>query len=360
MDTNRPKPMQTNYDRRVNPRRSLPQALAMLASVIALACTVACTATCSVLGQDFSQHYLPGEPWPEAQSTFNLENQSIEEIEIPSSIPTSKLLRIDGASVGGNTLQEVLADPGYRHYRIGESVTSYMPGDGEQFGWLDFENTPYLSAAKRSGITLGTSLHLLSGPNSVALPPRLWDFVLGYQNRATIGDRFSYDLASSIGVYSDFEDSARQGVRPLGHAVGSFHRSDLWDWIWGVDYVNRDDFKILPVMGFSWHNQTASPWRLDMVFPRPRVQYSLSNSTRLYVAGLLGGGTWDIEMPQDINDVMTYRDYRLLFGHEQVTPGGNIAATEVGLVIGRQVEMRHSLQQVPFDDAFIIRFVARR
>ncbi|MFN9346992.1 MAG: hypothetical protein ACK6DQ_10375, partial [Planctomycetota bacterium] len=120
--------------------RSLPQALAMLASRIALACTVACTATCSVLGQDFSQHYLPGEPWPEAQSTFNPETQSFEEFEIPNSIPTSKLRRIDGASVGGNTLQEVLDDPRYRHYRIGESITSYMPGDGDQFGWLDFEN----------------------------------------------------------------------------------------------------------------------------------------------------------------------------------------------------------------------------
>lgn len=345
------------------PMGRLLRAFATLASMFA--------SLCAVLGQDFSQHYsqpapansqiaTPIESWPDANSQFNQEPYELEDFEIPSSIPTSKLRRIDGASEGRGTLQEVLADPRYRQYRSGESITSYMPGDGEQFGWLDFENTPYLSASKSSGITLGTGLHLLSGPNSVALPPRLWDFILGYQNRATLGERFSYDLASSIGVYSDFEDSAREGVRPLGHAVGSFHRSDLWDWVLGVDYVNRDDFKILPVMGFSWHNQTASPWRFDMVFPRPRIQYSLSNTNRLYMAGLLGGGTWDIEMPKEINDVMTYRDYRLLFGHEQITPGGNIAATEIGLVFGRQVEMRHSLPQVQFDDAFIIRFVARR
>lgn len=324
----------------------------MFAKVMALACIVQ--------GQDFSPYYTQVETLPETYPTAVDESYRMENVEIPTSIPTSKLRRIDGATAGGHTLQEVLADPRYRHYRIGESITSYMPGDGEQFGWLDFENTPYLSAGKTSGITLGTSLHLLSGPNSIDLPPRLWDFALGYQNRATLGERFSYDLASSIGVYSDFEDSAREGVRPLGHAVGSFHRSDLWDWVLGVDYVNRDDFKILPVMGFSWHNQTAWPWRFDMVFPRPRIQYTLSNSNRLYVSGLLGGGTWDIEMPKEINDVMTYRDYRLLIGHEQVTPGGNIAATEIGLVFGRQVEMRHSLQQVQFDDAFIVRFVARR
>jgi hypothetical protein len=58
--------------------------------------------------------------------------------------------------------------------------------------------------------------------------------------------------------------------------------------------------------------------------------------------------------------VMTYRDYQLLLGHERITPGGNIAATEIGLVLNRQVQMRHSLEQVEFDDAFIFRMVARR
>ncbi|MFM8263788.1 MAG: hypothetical protein ACKN9S_16040, partial [Pirellula sp.] len=139
--------MRTNYDRLTSNLKNFPQALAMLASVIVLTCTVINT----VLGQDFSQHYTQAESWPETYPHVAPEPIPLEEIEIPSSIPTSKLRRIDGATVGGNTLQEVLADPRYRHYRIGESITSYMPGDGEQFGWLDFENTPYLSAAKTSG-----------------------------------------------------------------------------------------------------------------------------------------------------------------------------------------------------------------
>jgi hypothetical protein len=324
---------------------------------------IGCVFALSAVAQDFSQHYSVAAPsdLPVA-SPFDSPDPGIKEYELdlPSSISMSRLRRIDGAPVEQPITEQVIADPRYRVYRVQESITSYMPGDGEQFGWLDFENTPYISRSNGSGITIGTGLHLLSGPNSVPLPPRLWDFVLGYQNRSTIGDRFSYDLASSIGVYSDFEDSAREGVRPLGHAVGSWHRSDLWDWVLGVDYLNRDDFKILPVMGCSWHNPSSSNWRLDLVFPRPRIGYSLSSSRRIYLCGLLGGGTWDIEMPRDTNDVMTYRDYRILFGHERLTPAGNTAATEIGIVFNRQLDMRHSLQQVEFDDAFIIRFVARR
>jgi hypothetical protein len=251
-------------------------------------------------------------------------------------------------------------DAKYRVYRSSETTTGYMPGDGEQFGWLDFTSMPYLASTQSSGFTTAMGLHLLSGPNSVPLPPRLWDFVLGYQSRHTFGDKLSYDLASSIGVYSDFEDSAREGIRPLGHAVGSLHRSETLDLILGVDYVNRDDFKILPVMGFSWHHPLGERWRFDLVYPRPRIQYAWNDSSRVYMSGSLGGGSWDIEMPQEIDDVMTYRDYQLLFGHEQLTPGGNIAATEIGWVFNRQLQMRHSLQQVEFDDAFVFRLVARR
>lgn len=316
-----------------------------------------------VFGQDFTQYYIEPIP-PEIDASIPLdlpiESAQVAEYQIPKSIPVSKLRTIDGAELTLQGTQVAVFDPRYRSYRRGESILGYMPGDGEQFGWLDFENTPYLSDSQSRGITFGTGLHLLSGPNSIPLPPRLWDFILGYQSRGMFQDCFSYDVASSLGVYSDFEDSAREGVRPLAHAVGSFHKSQRWDWVLGVDYVNRDDFKILPVMGFSFHNPTGAPWRFDVVFPRPRIQYALSSSSRLYLAGLLGGGTWDVELPQDINDVMTYRDYRLMFGHEQTTPDGNTAATEIGLIFNRQVEMRHSLQQVEFDDALMIRFVARR
>ena len=322
---------------------------------------------CPVLAQDFSQYlHQPTQVDPNADPNaaspldYQGEITSDYEVVIPGTIPSRKLRRIDGAEVESpKVVRFASSDPGYRVYRTSESITSYMPSDGEQFGWLDFQTNPYISTTQSSGITTAMGLHLLSGPNSVPLPPRLWDFMLGYQKRDTLGDRFSYDLASSIGVYSDFEDSAREGVRPLGHAVGSFHRSQRLDWVFGVDYVNRDDYKILPVMGFSWHNPTGTGWRFDMVFPRPRIQYSLTDTSRLYMSGLLGGGTWDIEMPKEKDDVMTYRDLRILFGHEQLTPGGSIAATELGLVFNRHLQLRHSLEQVDFDDAFIFRLVAR-
>ncbi|MBM3964952.1 MAG: hypothetical protein FJ308_07755 [Planctomycetes bacterium] len=286
---------------------------------------------------------------------------ALEGFELPNHIDMNELKTIDGSETGKPLLwQRTIPNPRYTIYRDRASIADYMPGDGEQFGWIDFQSTPYLPRGQSSGLTTAMGLHLLSGPNSVPLPPRLWDFILGYQARDTFADRFSYDIAANVGVYSDFEDSVRDGVRALGHAVGMLHVNEIWDIVSGVDYLNRDDCKILPVIGYSWHNPSIPRWRVDMVFPRPRIQYVLDGGQRLYTAGLLGGGTWDIEMPGDVNDVITYRDLEWLFGHEHITTEGNISAIEMGYVFGRKLEFRSGQPDVDFNDAFVIRWITRR
>ncbi|MFN7731455.1 MAG: DUF6268 family outer membrane beta-barrel protein [Pirellula sp.] len=284
------------------------------------------------------------------------------EFEIPGVISLDELKDIDGRTSGFvPELTTLPRRPRYNIYREHASIWSWMPGDGNQFGWTDFETTPYIGRDQRSGITTSVGLHLLSGPISVALPPRLWDFAIGYQLRESLSDFFSYDLAANVGVYSDFEDSARDGVRTLGHAVGMVHVNPTLDLVAGIDYLDRDDYMMLPVIGYSWHSANHPNFQVDMVFPRPRVQLALNPTNRIYTAGLLGGGQWDIEMPGEQNNVMTYRDFRWLFGHEHLTDQGNVTALELGWVFGRKVEFRdNGLPNYDFNDAFIIRWVSTR
>jgi hypothetical protein len=247
----------------------------------------------------------------------------------------------------------------YSNYRTDEDDISFMPGGGDQFGWLSFQYAPYKKSGYKSGFITGFNLHLLSGPDSVALPARLYDFSFGYQKRGRIQDAMSYDLASTIGVFSDFEDSAREGIRYPGHAVGMLHYTPEFDIVFGVDYLSRDDIKILPVMGFSWRPQAMPDLRIDMVFPRPRIDYSLTDSNRVYLAGRLGGGTWDIEFPDNANDVMTYRDLQVLLGFESRDSDNAWSAIEFGYVFDRSLEFRTQAGETRFDDAFMLRFVTR-
>jgi hypothetical protein len=248
----------------------------------------------------------------------------------------------------------------YLNYRSDEESQSYLPGDGDQFGWLSFESSPYLTRGYRSGFTTAFNLHLLSGPNVAALPPRLYDFSLGYQKRGRIKDFMSYDLMSSIGVFSDFEDSAKDGVRFPGHAVGMLHLMPEMDLVFGVDYVSRDDIKLLPVGGVSWRPHAMPDLRFDMIFPRPRIDYTIDNKSKIYLAGRLGGGTWDIEFPNNDNDVMTYRDLQLLLGFEHRDAEGHLSSVEFGYVFDRRLAFRTLTQENEFDDAFVLRFVTRK
>lgn len=248
----------------------------------------------------------------------------------------------------------------YLNYRLDEESLSYLPGEGDQFGWLSFESSPYLGRGYKSGLATAINIHLLSGPNVVPLPPRLYDFSIGYQKRGRIKDFMSYDLATTIGVFSDFEDSARDGVRFPGHAVGMLHLKPELDFVFGVDYLSRDDIKLLPVGGFSWRPQALPDMRFDLIFPRPRIDYSIDNQSKLYLAGKLGGGTWDIEFPNNDNDVMTYRDLQFLLGFENRNSEGHLSSVEFGYVFDRRLQFRSLSQSTEFDDAFVLRFVTRK
>ncbi len=161
------------------------------------------------------------------------------------------------------------------------------------------------------------------------------------------------------GIYSDFEDSARDGVRFPAHAVGFFHQEPRVDWAFGVDYLGRDDIKILPVFGLCWHDPNRPAWRYQFIFPRPRVDLTLSSKSRLYCAGTLGGGSWDIELPDESNDVMTYRDYKLVIGLEQADTSKSLSAWELGWVFNRRLEFRSRPDEHGFDDAFVLRYVSQ-
>jgi hypothetical protein len=298
-----------------------------------------------------------------------LEPHPLDVIEAPSARTTEGLwseidedfAEIDPVPRGGAALRSWPYErSAYRSYRTGDATLEFLPGDGDSFGALSFLTSPYLEPGSGSGATGAINIHLLSGPEVVPLPPRLYDFILGYQWRGTYARRFSYDLATQVGVFSDFEDSARDGVRFPGHAVGMVHFSDRLDLVFGVDYLHRDDVKILPVFGYSWHDPLRPAWRFDWVFPRPTIQYSLDRDRRLYLASWMGGGTWDIEMPSEVDDVVTYRDFRLVFGCEWSKDKGSREAIELGLVFNRDIQFRSQATEASVDNALVVRFVSRR
>lgn len=296
---------------------------------------------------DFSTQTTPSESVETVSSADNC-GESIE-IEITDDEDEEKKPPLN--------FYEILQES-YGTYRSDRSNVTWIPGNGENFGLVEWNSTPYLERGETSGFTGAMNITWLSGPQSTPLPARVYDISAGFQNRGQLTNLFSYDVATSIGIFSDFEGSAREGVRFPGHAVGMFHLNRSTDLVFGADFLDRDDISVLPVFGLSIRDDRFPRVRMDLIFPRPRIDFNLNESKRIYLAGQLGGGTWDVDDGIDL--VATWRDYRITMGFENADDDGETSSVELGYVFGRRMELRGQTGHTAFEDAFIIRWVTRK
>lgn len=243
----------------------------------------------------------------------------------------------------------------FRGYRHDTSSTEWITGDGNQFGMFSFNfGTTHHRRGVANGLATGFQWHLLSGPDFADLPPRVYDFSLGYQVRDWIG-RFGYDLSGSVTASSDFEGSVRDGIRYPSHAVGYIRMAHWADLVMGVDYINREDVGILPVGGVILRPNNSL--QMELVFPRPRIDISLSPTKRFYLSGELGGGQWAIERElMLVDDLLTYSDLRLAIGIE-TSDGPQVSGAEIAWLFNRKVEFSSDVGNSDLDDTIMLRFV---
>ncbi|MEZ6089043.1 MAG: hypothetical protein R3C05_13655 [Pirellulaceae bacterium] len=113
-------------------------------------------------------------------------------------------------------------------------------------------------------------------------------------------------------------------------------------------YLDRDDIPLLPVIGVDWC--PTSDWKLELRFPRPRLLRRLAKNgpiseTWAFAAFALGGNTYAVRRASGLDDELTLRDFRAVFGIEQIRDGGRGYFAEAGLAFGRSVEYESGDEQ---------------
>jgi hypothetical protein len=244
-------------------------------------------------------------------------------------------------------------------YNVRRSKSDWIPGGGDHFGMFTMESLPSLPQGNTWGLVSGMGFHFLGGPVRTDMPPRLFDFQIGAQVRRPYSDDFRYDVKFCVGAFSDFEGSARQGIRYPGHAVGYYRWLPGCELAFGIDYLDRDDIMMLPVVGLIL--TPRDDLRLELVFPRPSIEWRISPKSSVYVMGELGGGIWAIErVPAAVDDVATYRDLKLLFGFSsRDDDDGSVGGIEIGYVFGRELSYRSGIGNYSLGDAILIRSTTR-
>ncbi len=241
-------------------------------------------------------------------------------------------------------------------YRVNETWTSWIVGNGQQYGDFSFGTSPYVTAGVESGFRPGVGFHFLAGPDRTDMPPVLIDFSLGYQKRDVIGD-LAYDVACSVVAASDFEGSSHDGVRFPAHAVGYLAFTETIDLVFGADFLDREDVRLLPVGGVLWRPDAAV--RVELVFPSPRIDLQLTETQRLYLRGGLGGGTWAVERDSELDDLATYYDLQVAIGLGTWPCEGTWTSCEIAYVFDRQLQYTSGPGDYRPNDTVMIRSVTK-
>jgi hypothetical protein len=239
-------------------------------------------------------------------------------------------------------------------YRYTAGSLDWIPGNGNQFGIFSIVSDHYQKSGITNGLGIGLGFHFLSGPDQTDMPAIVYDFSLAYQIRQRIGP-LAFDLSTSVLAASDFKGCARKGILFPSHAVGYLTVGPTIDLVFGVDYLDRGDVKLLPVAGMVWNPTPLM--RFEIVFPRPRAVFQLNDHYRLYVSGELGGGTWAIERASLEDDLATYHDLRVCVGIESVEKDGRCSAIEIGYLFDRRLEYTSGIGDMNLDDAVLLRLV---
>jgi len=162
------------------------------------------------------------------------------------------------------------------------------------------------------------------------------------------------------GIYSDFEDSAREGFRIQGHGMGMWTEGGL-QFVLGVDYLDRKNLPLLPIAGvvYEWDDST----RLELVFPKPRISRMITRQFEvdrwLYLSADYSGYSWAVERDTGLADVATLNEACILVGTELWDERGRCSEFEIGFHVNRDLEFASGLGSFRPKDTFSLRFGSR-
>lgn len=292
-----------------------------------------------------------------------------EPITVPSPEDGKEVIIEDGGTLKSETEEEdeyrrKPTDFSYTRWWVTRGQTEWIPGHRDRFGmftwkgetahvWEDWGNLASIH---------GLGFHFLNGPVSSDLPSKLFDFSWGLNWIDEIGDGWSASLSGKAGLFTDFEDSVREGWRFPAHAVVFHDWTSTVQGVAGVEYFDRQNLPALPVLGVILKPNERV--RLEAVFPEPRIAFRVHAEAKsenwLSFSGEIGGGEWAIERSNtDLADVVTYNDYRIVLGFHGYDLGQLDQAFEIGYLIARDLEYRSGVGDMEPDNTLFFRLSSR-
>jgi len=222
------------------------------------------------------------------------------------------------------------------------AIVTTLPAGGDDLGitTLDVRGTMYFARLPIVQMTPRFGWHLLNGPVSTDVPSQLYDAGFDVSVYLPLAEKWS--LTGTIGpsIFTDGQNVTSSSYRTTGLALGMYQWTPTTKFALGFVYLDREDIRAIPAAGVFY--RPSEDLKIDLFFPRPKISYRLSqreNQERwIYLAGELGGGSWAVQRANGVNDVLSYRDLRLIAGYESVKKDVFRWLVEAGFAFNREVE----------------------
>jgi hypothetical protein len=242
---------------------------------------------------------------------------------------------------------------------------TWRSGTGNRFGDFSVAAVGARPVLGWDGLSLtsGYGVHFLAGPSVTDMPPRVFDLHAGLHWFGEVAEHWWLDLGFSGGLYTDFEDSVREGWRFPAHAVATWEWSPEIQPVAGVRYFDRENLGLLPVAGLIYRPEERI--RLELLFPEPRVAWRIASSEAadhwLSISGRIGGGEWAIERSASgLADVANYNDYQLVLSLDTIDNQYAISSFEIGYAFERELVYRSGAGNTSLPETLFIRLVHRQ
>ncbi len=218
---------------------------------------------------------------------------------------------------------------------------------------LDLRHTWLLGYDERSplNITPGMGVHLWSGPQTLDLPPQVYDVYMDLQWQPWKGEKSALLIGATPGLYGDLKRIDNQTFQWSGWFIGSRQLGQRWTILGGVAYLRQLQSNWLPMGGAVWAPSDST--RAELVFPRPRLARRIHSTDRWttwgYLAGQFGGGAWSVLDSPGQNVLVGYSDLRLVGGVEGFSRRAHEWRAEFGYVFARELRINSVLLEKPTD-----------
>lgn len=182
------------------------------------------------------------------------------------------------------------------------------------------------------------------GSETAEAPNSLQSLSLQLGTRKQFAENWSWQFGIAPGLYSDFEDISADDINAPAVLFFTYKQRPTLSWVFGLRGDFYSDVPVLPAAGMRW--RFAEDWTLDLILPRPRIEYAPTEQVTIFAGGELKGGGFRIAedygrahgRPELNNDKVSYREIRVGGGLRYAMARWLAATLEGGWAVDRRFD----------------------